>query len=336
MVVSTTVKGLLMVGMSRLIRVAAALFVASLFLVALSIAQNAATPLSFEVASIKPAEPITPQSILAGKMHLGMNVDGARVDIGYLSLGELIPIAFKVKAYQVAGPDWLRSQRFDILAKMPEGATKDDVPQMLQGLLAERFQLKVHRENREANVYALVEVKGGHKMKEALPDTDTPPPPGALTLGRGENQISVSPAAGGRGATMVTGQTGTTKVTPGPDGTMHMDMGKVAMPVFAEMLTPFLDRPVVDMTGLKGNYQVALDLSMETMLSVARASGIGIPIPAAGARGGGDAGLPAGAADPSGGSIFNSVQQLGLRLEPRKAPAEFIVIDHVEKMPTEN
>jgi len=186
-------------------------------------------------------------------------------------------------------------------------------------------------------VYALVEVKGGHKMKEALPDPETPPAdaPGAITVGRGENQIRVTPGNGRGGATVVTGQTGTTRISPGPDGTMHMDMGKVSMPVFAEMLTPFLDRPVVDLTELKGNYQVGLDLSMETMLTVARAAGVGIP--ALGARGGGDApALPNGAADPAGSSIFTSVQQLGLRLEPRKAPAEFIVIDRVEKMPTEN
>jgi len=104
--------------------------------------------------------------------------------------------------------------------------------------------------------------------------------------------------------------------------------------LLSEMLTPFVDRPVVDMTELKGNYQVALDLSMEEVMAIARKAGAMIP----GAGGGGDTSRsPAeAAADPSGSSIFNTVQQLGLKLEARKAPIPQIIIDHVEKMPTEN
>ncbi len=70
-----------------------------------------------------------------------MNIDAGRVDIGFLSLADLMQAAFKVKLHQLSGPDWMAAQRFDILAKIPEGATKDDVPQMLQALLAERFKL---------------------------------------------------------------------------------------------------------------------------------------------------------------------------------------------------
>src|SRR5678816_830986 len=84
-----------------------------------------APSLSFEVASIKPAEQITPAMIASGKLHLGMSIDGARVDIGYMSLADLIPVAYNVKPFQVAGPEWMRSQRFDIIAKLPEGATKE-------------------------------------------------------------------------------------------------------------------------------------------------------------------------------------------------------------------
>src|SRR5262249_10875140 len=110
--------------------------------------QKPAGGLQFEVASIKAADPITPATIASGKLHIGMNIQGTRVDIGYMSLADLIPIAFNMKAFQVAGPEWMRDQRFDIIGKMPEGATKEQVPEMLQALLAERFQLKVHRENR--------------------------------------------------------------------------------------------------------------------------------------------------------------------------------------------
>jgi len=89
----------------------------------------------------------------------------------------------------------------------------------------------------------------------------------------------------------------------------------------------------MDTTELKGNYQVSLDLTMDVLMNVARAAGVGVPglgVP------GGDAGRAPQASDPSSGSIFTSIQQLGLRLESRKAPVEFVVVDSVEKMPTEN
>ena len=98
----------------------------------------------FEVASIKPSGPMNPQAMMQGKMRVGMKIDAARVDIGFLSLADLIRTAYEVKAHQVTGPDFLKSERFDISAKMPEGATKEQVPAMLRALLAERFGLTVH------------------------------------------------------------------------------------------------------------------------------------------------------------------------------------------------
>jgi uncharacterized protein (TIGR03435 family) len=86
------------------------------------------------------------------------------------------------------------------------------------------------------------------------------------------------------------------------------------------------------MSELKGNYKLTLDLSMEALLNVARAAGVGVP--AFGPRGAPTG--PSDASDPGGSSVFASVQQLGLRLESRKAPVEFVVIDSVDKMPTEN
>jgi uncharacterized protein (TIGR03435 family) len=92
-----------------------------------------------------------------------------------------------------------------------------------------------------------------------------------------------------------------------------------------------MDRPVVDMTELKGNYHVLLDLSMDDLKNAAKAAGMGAMIASA------EGGKPSGeASDPSGSSIFMSMQQMGLKLEARKAPLPVIVIDHVEKSPTEN
>jgi uncharacterized protein (TIGR03435 family) len=87
------------------------------------------------------------------------------------------------------------------------------------------------------------------------------------------------------------------------------------------------------MTELQGNYQVALDLSQGDLISMARTAGVAAAALPAGA----DAGRPADAAsDPSGSSIFAAVQQLGLKLDPRKVPMERLVIDHLERTPTEN
>ena len=71
--------------------------------------------------------------------YVGMEVDKARVDIARMSLADLIGAAFQMKPYQITGPDWMANQRFDILAKLPDGAATTDAPQMLQNLLAERY-----------------------------------------------------------------------------------------------------------------------------------------------------------------------------------------------------
>ena len=294
----------------------------------------AQTP-AFEVASVKPAAPLGRGQILSGDAHVGMKIDAARVDIGSLSLADLIRVAYRVKPYQISGPGWMASERFDVLAKMPEGASREQVPEMLQALLAERFKLTVHRESKEQAVYELVVGKNGSKLKEALPDADAPAGgsapaaaddvnPQVRLSGRGENtQVSITG-----------GPTGTAHMSLGPDGTMHLVASKMNMAALADTLSRFFDRPVVDLTELKGSYQVALDLSMEDLRNAARAFGVMAP----GMGGGRDGGraTPDAASDPGGLSIFAAVQQLGLKLEPRKTPLDLVVIDHLEKTPTEN
>jgi uncharacterized protein (TIGR03435 family) len=95
-------------------------------------------------------------------------------------------------------------------------------------------------------------------------------------------------------------------------------------------LVPYLNRPVVDMTGLKGTYQVTMEFSLADTMGVVRAADQRNGV----APAGGDA--PAMASDPTGSSVFSSVQRLGLKLESRKAPVEQLMVDHLEKTPTEN
>jgi len=297
---------------------------------------------AFEVASVKPAGPLDPQKIMSGQQKIGMEMDSARVTISSMTLNDVIMVAFKVKPYQVSGPSWLSSglgaERFEIRAKIPEGGNKDQVREMLQALLVERFGLKFHWEKTEHNAYALVVGKTGSKMKDAPPDevldaqAAAAPTAGATTFNTGSGQVKIegNPQSGmvvrGAGPGM-----GPMKMTMSGNS-MHFENPKMSMEALATVLSRFVDRPIVDMTGLKGFYQVAFDISRDEMMSAARAMGGGM-VTAERAAGG----SPADAAsEPSGGSIFQSVQQLGLKLEARKVPVDKVVIDQLERKPTEN
>jgi len=312
-------------------------------------------PLVFEVASIKPAGALDPGKMMNGQMRLGMTVDQARVDISSMTLADLICLAFKIKPYQIVGPGWLSNgnpmstERFSIQAKMPEGATKDDVPEMMQALLKERFAMAFHRDEKEQAIYALVVGKNGPKLKESLPDEPAaaavpepppgggppvPPPPPPAGGAPVQMRMQGNPAEGGT-MTMRGGPAGGTVKVTAANGVVHMEQAKMTTAALADLATRFLDRPVVDMTELKGNYQMVIDLSIDDMRTMAGRMGMN---PGGGPGGpGGDAGKPAEAAsDPTGGTIFQSVAQMGLKLEPRKVQGQRLIIDHVEKTPTEN
>jgi uncharacterized protein (TIGR03435 family) len=290
---------------------------------------------TFEVASIKPAAPLSPGQFMSGQAHVGIRIDAARVDIGSMSLADLIRVAYRVKAYQVSGPDWMSSERFDVLAKLPEGASREQVPEMLQALLAARFKLTVHRESKEHAVYALVVGKNGPKLKESPPDADAPASGNApMALGDVNPQVSVSGRGENTQVAISGGEIGTAHMSVGPGGTMHLEAPKMTMAALADTLTRFFDRPVVDLTEIKGSYQVVMDLSMEDLRNAAR--NFGMMAPGMGGGRGGERPAADAASDPGGLSIFAAVQQLGLKLEPRKVPLEGIVIDHLEKAPTEN
>jgi uncharacterized protein (TIGR03435 family) len=298
---------------------------------------TAAAP-AFEVATIRPAPPITEliQQLQSGKAKIGMSVDGARVDMGFSSLADLIRIAYRVKAYQVQGPDWMAQQRFEIQAKIPEGVAEDKVPEMLQALLEDRFKLAVHRDKKDLPVYALIVGKTGPKLTEASAEPDAPLPdsPGrGFSLGTEKGQMKMVQDGKGGGAVQVAGQAGTTRFSV-VDGKIHLELTKVTLAQLVDTLTPLVERPVVDMTDLKGTYQIALDLPMDDLqiLAQRQAAAMGIPLP--GPQPGANPGDAA--STPGGSAIFAAIEKLGLKLDSRKAPVETIVVDHLEKTPTEN
>jgi uncharacterized protein (TIGR03435 family) len=176
------------------------------------------------------------------------------------------------------GPSWLDEDSFEIVAKMPEGSTSDQIPAMLEALLRERFKLAAHKEDRPRPVYALMVDKGGPKFKE----TD-----------------------GHAGTVMF-------RAAPGIAGFK----GPMTMASLALRLSKKLDHPAQDFTGLKGTYDI--DLTWTPDPDFERP---------------GPAEVPAGSAV----GLFTALREsLGLRLEARKEPAEVLVIDHIERVPTAN
>jgi uncharacterized protein (TIGR03435 family) len=285
---------------------------------ALACAAFAQTP-AFEVASVKVSEPITPALVQSGCLHMGVTIDSINVRISKLSMLELVALAYQIKGHQISGPDWISTQRYDIQAKLPEGGSRGQVPAMLQTLIAERFGMRFHRETRDFNVFALVVAKGGPHLKASENEEApaAPPPAGQIRGG-----VSVGP-----GGTMAfTGPGGNSKITPGPGGNLHIETKNMTTKGFAEFISRYYDRPLVDMTAITGKYDMEFDVSGEEVRNAARAHGIVMRAPD-----------PAdGASEPAGASLPSSLQKLGLKLESRKAPAEVIVIDKLEKIPSDN
>ena len=275
-----------------------------------------------------------------------MRIDAQRVDLPFVSLGELLPYAFRVKDYQIAAPPWVREARWSISAKLPEGASQDQAPDMMRALLMERFKLAVHREKREQPVYTLAVAASELKVQKASPG-DYPSWDGSF------------PGFGFRGP-LQSGAPITGRIAPGANCTRRYEFVPLPMAALADALTLFLGRPVVDQTKMEGNYRVTLELPAEAegamMMNMMRAAGL--PPPPVGGGGGrsGPGGDPPpppppnlvspGCPDPitllsdvvgaPDAAIVKAVQQLGLRLQSGKAPIETIVVDHLERTPTEN
>jgi len=276
-----------------------------------------APPPQFEVASIRPSAPATP-----GQVGLGLHIDGSQVIIRQFALKDEIAIGFNLKQYQISGPDWLTTEKFDIVAKLPEGAPRTQVRPMLQALLTDRFQMKTHHETKDFSVYAVVIGKGGLKMKEATPDPESDAGDGDKKTDNGAVNVEVS---GGRGGVVANYGNGSYFTL----GDSRIDGKKMQMNYVADMLARFEDRPVVDMTALKGKYDFSLTFTEEDyhamMIRAALSTGMALPPEAIQAM-----------QNAPGDSMFSALQAVGLKLEPRKAPLDVLVIDHIERTPTEN
>ena len=282
---------------------------------AAALAQAPPSP-TFEVASIKPAAP-SPMGQIRMRQTGGPGTpDPSQFSVENFPLSRILTRAYNVQSYQVAGPAWIDTERFDLIAKIPPGTTEEQFRLMLQNLLAERFKLVLHKENKEVPLYALVVAKGGPKLKESPREdpaaTQDARPSGPPQVGR-DGRVQMP--RGGRGMAIMMGPKG-----------LHAEAARSTMAQLADFLASQLGRPVLDQTGLTAQYDFALDFSPEG-LAIMRGMPAGAPIKGGD---GGDGG-PEG-----GGSIFSAVQDLGLKLDSRKGPVDLIVIDSGNKTPSEN
>ncbi len=231
----------------------------------------AQTP-AFEVASIKPNK--------SGGGGSSIRFTRGQISMENVTLKKLTLWSYGIpddRDYALSGPDWLNTERFDILAKFPGDTPPEQVRGMAQALLADRFKLVLHREMRQLPAYSLVVAKNGpkiHAVEEGPANTD------------------------GR---------------PG-----HLQATRITMRKLADLFARLAGQPVIDATGLPGVFTFTLDWIPDETQRLS---------------------LPDESASPnsSGGSLFTAVQeQLGLRLEGKKAPSEVLVVDRMERIPTEN
>jgi uncharacterized protein (TIGR03435 family) len=263
-------------------------------------ATAAAPDYKYEVASIKPSKSDSGRWSAPADSFIGTGVTPLR----------LIQVAYKiVGGYGLSGgPNWLTSEHYDIDAKMDADVAdaiaklnKDDRAvarqKMLQALLAERFGLTVHRETRELPVYILIVAKSGPKLQEAKP---------------GDTYAN--------GVKLPGGPMGPGTTTEASGGIFTIRAQGVSVAVIIPTLTGFVGLPVLDKTGLAGNYDFKLQWTREDsqLQTSAASSSSGQPPPAP--------------PDSAGPNLFTAIQQqLGLKLEPGKGPVEVIVIDHIER-----
>jgi uncharacterized protein (TIGR03435 family) len=267
----------------------------------------------FDVASIKPASSaceasFCPPTGCPNEVELHVLRDRARrsvhgtFHVQNVPLHLLIQLAYNAKDYQIVGePVWANSERYDVTAKTETNASFEQMRPMLRSLLAERFNLSLHRGTKELPVYELTAAKGGLKTEEAScvnRDPNDPPPP-----------LGSKPCGGVRSAMF-------------PGGSSRLEGFGVPMSKLVEVLADRIGRTVVDKTGFSGTFNFRLDFSPDDAASNPKFA----PTAAAGPE------RPIPGTNVQTPTIFAALQeQLGLRLRAAKGQVEVLVIDHVQR-----
>jgi uncharacterized protein (TIGR03435 family) len=265
---------------------------------------DTSTSAKFEVTSVKPNKSGD------GRVMLSMPPTG-RYTATNVPLRLLVQNSYGLQPFQLVGaPNWMTSDRFDIVAKAPDGFTPDQLRPMVRSLLADRFKLKAHVETREMPTYDLVLARPDGKLGPNLKPSKTDCKTMFANRRGGPPPAPPQPGQPMECGFMIGGGT--------------MNAGGMALTQLAQSLAQFVNRIVIDKTGLAGEYDFQLAYTPE-----GRGGLPGIP-------GGPPPGVDAPAADPDRPSLFTALQeQLGLKLDSQKGPVDVLVIDSVEQ-PTED
>jgi bla regulator protein BlaR1 len=300
------------IGFGKRLMLATAGCIAIVLPVAIGVlsAQSPATRPQFEVASVKLNTSGGSNALFGSHSPGTFNADN-------FPLSGLIAGAYGVQSFQIAGaPGWIESSRYDIVAKPSVNPVKtprtrdsmmndqEEMKLMLQSLLEERFQLRLHRETKELPVYALTVAKGGLKLQAAsCTEYDPNNPPPRPAPGQKRPDFCGNLGAGGSGPTQT------------------MDAFGITMTQFLGFLPNYTGRVVIDKTGFTAKFNAHLVFERD-------------PAPGPGAKG--DPENRPAQIDSSVPSLFTAIEeQLGLKLESTKGPVEVLVIDRIER-PSEN
>jgi uncharacterized protein (TIGR03435 family) len=283
---------------------------------------SADKPLKFDVASVKPCEPAPAPE--PGQRGPG----GGAASPGYLrlpclTLNGLVSIASgniddylsvylrnrpdgRFKAVR-GGPAWAATERFTIEARA-QGAPSRKTMQgpMLRALLEDRFQLKMHPAREDQSIYVMTVAPGGLKIAPVAPGSCVELDPEKLFAGQSIGKGTPCGLLVSRAPF---------KAPAAKIGNMPADAGSA----LSSLLSIVMDRPVLDQTGLDGRYDVAFDYTPDDTTPNWQSSFV---------RAGYE---PAQPPPSSGPNIFKALEQLGLKLEPKKWPVEYIVIDSAER-----
>ena len=280
---------------------------------------QASPRLEFEVATVKSSPPINGFVRIGSRLGPGTS-DPSRVNYQMSSLKNLLMTAYGVKNFQINGPSWLDTERFDVVATVPPGTTKEQVNIMLQNLLADRFKITLHHETKDAPLYELTVGKNGSKLKPYVADPSAPTalPPGGGPPPMGKDGFPVAPP-------------GALIMMMSPKG-RRIAASKQPMSGLINVLAQELGSPVLDKTGLTGEFDYTLEFMPEG------GGGLpGLPLPPPPPGGGPPPGAGGTADGVEAPALIPAVQdQLGLKLEKKRGPLDILVIDHAEKVPTEN
>jgi uncharacterized protein (TIGR03435 family) len=276
-----------------------------------------AQSVGFEVASVKPSNP-NPSGPL-GAIPMILPALG-RLTANNVTLKMLVMTAYDKQPFEiVGGPSWQNADKFDVNAKTDDPTLKlDAVRERLQGLLADRFKLKVHRETREVPIYALVlarkDGKLGEKLKvsaDACPDFKE----------QQQKQLEAIAKGGLSAIAQMVGKPGESRPCsfvplPAAPGAMGMRASGQSLDTLALLLRQLTGRPVINKTGLTGLYDFDLVIDLQTLMQLYQQLGVNLPVPPN---------------LPEGPSLMTQLQDdLGLKLDSQRGQGEVLVIDGAE------